>query len=145
MSDFQKGWVIPDDPSDLAPLPALLKGGADIAVYDRRGKGFGSFSCITSSPFAFSFFESWEQCRQAMVEARSALLKNCHSRAKRLSAELEHISTIPTADFPDGKAIEEEGVQREEGQQQEEGVEGEAQQKEVTPAKTEYKRPSRRN
>jgi hypothetical protein len=139
MSDFQKRWVIPDDPSDLAPLPALLKGGSEVAVYDRKRKEFGNFSCLAGSPFALHIFEGWEQCRQAMVAGHSALLKNCHSRAKRLSAELEHISTIPTADFPDGKAIEEEGVQREEG------IEGEAQQKEVTPAKTEYKRPLRRS
>ena len=134
----QQVWVIPGNPIDMAPLPALRNGEA-LAFYERRTQTFGDF---VKDPFAaISTYSDFESCRAAMIAERSAMLEDLNRTCRDLAASIEHIKTIPTATFPNvSREVREEG-QQEEAQKQEE-AEGQ-QQKEVKPAPELKKRPSR--
>ena len=140
----QQVWIIPGDPSDMAPLPALLKNGDQVAFYDRRKQAFGSFvkdsiGFVLTEGQSFSDFES---CRAAMIAERSAMLEDLNKTCRDLAASIEHIKTIPTATFPNvSREVREQDQGQEEAQKQEE-AEGQ-QQKEMKPAPELKKRPSR--
>jgi hypothetical protein len=130
-------WAIPPDPEDMAPLPALLRidhKGEHFALYCRHGKEFGLFEWVH-----LATFDTFEQCRAAMIEARTEALRETREHARKLAASIEHVRTIPAAPFPD--------VSREvpEAQQQQQEAEGQekAPAKEVAP-KPLLKRPSRK-
>lgn len=136
----KQAWVIPTDPMDLAPLPALLRG-EEIAIFCRKQKTFGAFSG-PSLTLLCSVYTDFESCRLAMIEGRTQILRDTHDHAKYLAATIEHIRTIPTASFPN---VERE-VRKQEGQQEEGQGQQEAQAEEVKPAaKPELKRPLRKN
>lgn len=84
-------------------------------------------------------FDTFEQCRAAMIEARTEALHETREHARKLAASIEHVRTIPAASFPD--------VVREvpEAQQQQQEAEGQekAQAQKVAP-KALLKRPSRK-
>lgn len=138
----QQVWIIPGDPSDMAPLPALKKGEA-LAFYERRTQTFSDF---VRDPFAaISTYSDFESCRAAMIAERSAMLEDLNKTCRQLAASIEHIKTIPTATFPNvSREVREQdqGQGQEEAQKQEE-AEGQQQQKEVKPAPELKRRPSR--
>lgn len=135
----QQVWIIPGNPSDMAPLPALLKDGDQIAFYDRREQAFGSF---VKDPFAaIDFYSDFESCRAAMIAERSAMLEDLNRTCRDLAASIEHIKSIPTATFPNvGREVREQDQGQEEAQKQEEA---EGQRQEVRPAPELKKKPSR--
>ena len=136
----QQVWVIPGDPNDMAPLPALLKGENQIAFYERKKQTFGLFA---KDPFAtVEGYSSFEACRAAMITERSAMLEDLNRTCRDLAASIEHIKTIPTATFPNvSREVREQDQGQEEAQKQEE-AEGQRQE-EVKPAPEPKKRPSR--
>lgn len=128
---IQQVWAIPLDPEDMAPLPALLRDFIDVAFYDRKKKCFGDFVELFPDPV----FGTFEQCRAAIIEARTQALYETREHARKLAASIEHIRTIPTAQFPDVvREVPEAQQQKAEGQEK-------AQASEVKPA---LKRPSRK-
>jgi hypothetical protein len=137
MSDSpEQVWIIPSDPADLAPLPALIKDGR-IAHYIRKPKEFGAFSLHDGLDCTWG---SFEECRAAMIEVRMAAFKETREHARKLAASIEHIKIIPTASFPNVVREVPEAQQQQEGEGQEE-----AKAEEVKPAKPALRRPSRRN
>jgi hypothetical protein len=163
MSDsVERFWVIPSDLDDMEPLPALFKNKTDIAFYNRKRKCFNDYDrlpfvtealercfddespvpmrgmvayCSALDVLAYSTFE---ECRAAMIEARTQALKEARRHSHELAISIEHIRTIPPALFPN--------VIREvpEAQQQEAQEQKEAQAKEVK-AKPALRRPSRKS
>lgn len=133
----QPVWVIPCDPSDMAPLPAIMEEGSRFAVYDRHKKEFGSMETQPYAPY-----DSFEACRAAMIAERSQALRAMQDESRQLAASIEHIRTIPNATFPNvQREVREQGQQeQQEAQERQEKVE---RRQEVTPAKTELKRPRR--
>jgi hypothetical protein len=132
----QQAWIIPGNPSDMAPLPAL-KNGEALAFYERRTQTFGDF---VKDPFAaISTYSDFESCRAAMIVERSAMLDDLNKTCRDLAASIEHIRTIPTATFPNvSREVREQGQQKEEAKAQEE-----TKAKEVKPAPELKKGPSR--
>jgi hypothetical protein len=92
----QEVWIIPGDPSDLAPLPAIFRLG-QIALYDRKQQVFGKFSGYSAGVARYATFE---ECRAAMLAERSGLLEELNATCRELAASIEHTRTIPTATFP---------------------------------------------
>lgn len=165
MSDsIEQAWVIPSNLDDMEPLPALFKNKTDIAFYDRKRKCFNDYDrlpfvtealelcfddespvpmrgmvayCSALDVLAYSTFE---ECRAAMIEARTAALKEAREHSRLLAASIEHIRTIPTAPFPDVIREVPEAQQQEEAQEQKE-----AEAEQVKPAKPTLKRPVRKN
>jgi hypothetical protein len=130
----QHVWVIPSDPQDMAPLPALQDGELGLlAVYDRKEKAFDAFELA----FGASVHATFDGCRMAMINARTAALNEAREHARHVAATIEHIRNLPVAAFPSHALHDLQ-------QQQEEAVQEEAQAEEVKPAKAELKRPSRR-
>jgi hypothetical protein len=131
----QQAWIIPGNPSDMAPLPVLKKGEA-LAFYERRTQTFGDFA---KDPFAaISTYSDFESCRAAMIAERSAMLEDLNKTCRDLAASIEHIKTIPTATFPNvSREV------REQGQQEEAKTQEETKAEEVKPAPELKKRPTR--
>ena len=92
----QEVWIIPGDPSDMAPLPAIFRLG-QIALYDRKQQVFGKFSGYSAGAARYATFE---ECRAAMLAERSGLLEELNATCRELAASIEHTRTIPTATFP---------------------------------------------
>jgi hypothetical protein len=92
----QEVWIIPGDPSDMAPLPAIFRLG-QIALYDRKQQVFGKFSGYSAGVARYATFE---ECRAAMLAERSGLLGELNATCRELAASIEHTRTIPTATFP---------------------------------------------
>jgi hypothetical protein len=132
----QQAWIIPGNPSDMAPLPVLKKGEA-LAFYERRTQTFGDF---VKDPFAaISTYSDFESCRAAMIVERSAMLDDLNKTCRELAASIEHIKTIPTATFPNvSREVREQGQQQEEAKAQEE-----TKAEEVKPAPELKKKPLR--
>ena len=93
----QRVWVIPEDPQDLAPLPALLINGINARLFDRRKKMFGDLIEF----YLPSCYSTWEECRTAMIEGRIEAYNDTRAHAGVLARSIEHIRIIPAADFPD--------------------------------------------
>ena len=92
----QEVWIIPGDPSDMAPLPAIFRLG-QIALYDRKQQVFGKSSGYSAGVARYATFE---ECRAAMLAERSGLLEELNATCRELAASIEHTRTIPTATFP---------------------------------------------
>jgi aminoglycoside phosphotransferase (APT) family kinase protein len=122
----------------MAPLPVLVRGFNDIAFYYRKKKCFGEIICNFIDPNVV-VYSTFEQCRAAMVEARTEALHETREHARKLAASIEHVRTIPTAPFPDvSREVPEAQQQQQEAERQEK-----APAKEVAP-KPLLKRPSRK-
>jgi hypothetical protein len=93
----QEVWIIPGDPSNMAPLPAIFRLG-QIALYDRKRQVFGKFSGYSAGVARYATFE---ECRAAILAERSELLEELNATCRELAASIEHTRTIPTATFPD--------------------------------------------
>jgi hypothetical protein len=101
----QEVWIIPGDPSDMAPLPVLRKSGGHFAVYDRRTQTFGEFIATNwlvprDGKGNVPYWSTFEECRAAMLAERSGLLEELNATCRELAASIEHTRTIPTATFP---------------------------------------------
>jgi hypothetical protein len=114
-------WVMPDDPNDLAPLPALKRGERLFADYSRREKTFGDFY----EDLFLETYPSFDECRAAMIDARVEQLDEAREHARNLANAIEHIRTIPATPFPS------DALQHNLQQQQEEAVQEEAKTEEV--------------
>jgi hypothetical protein len=128
----QQVWVIPGDPNDLAPLPALQLGERLFADYNRREKTFGDFY----EHLFLKAYSTFDECRAAMIEARTVAYDEARAHAGVLARSIEHIRTIPTATFPNVIREVSEAQQQEPEEEKTEG------QKEVKPA---LRRPSRKS
>jgi hypothetical protein len=100
-------WIIPGDPSDMAPLPVLRKNNGHFAVYDRRTQTFGEFIATNWLVPRFidgkgnvPYWSTFEECRAAMLAERSGLLEELNAQCRRLAASIEHTRTIPSQSFP---------------------------------------------
>ena len=93
----QEVWIIPGDPSNMAPLPAIFRLG-QIALYDRKQQVLGRFSGYSAG---VALYATFEECRAAMLAERSELLEELNATCRELAASIEHTRTIPTATFPD--------------------------------------------
>jgi hypothetical protein len=105
-------WVIPSDPNDMAPLPALLNDLTyETALWSRRDRVFKRAGCDLLS----GTYDSFEDCRSAMIRARTDALNEARGHARVLAAQIEHIRTIPPATFPNviREAPQEEAPQEE--------------------------------
>lgn len=138
MSDSVKQvWAIPLDPGDMAPLPVLVDEQNECWDYDRKKRKFehaGKFylNCGDCYP-------TFEECRAAMIEARTAALKEAREHSRLLAASIEHIRTIPSAPFPDViREVREASQEEAQGQK-------EAQAEQVKPAKPVLNRPTRKS
>lgn len=97
MSDsIEQVWIVPGDPSDMAPLPALFSPG-QIALYDRKQQVFGEFSGYSAG---VTYYATFEECRTAMLAERSGLLEELNATCRELAASIEHTRTIPSQSFP---------------------------------------------
>lgn len=111
----ERAWIIPGDPSDMAPLPVLFDLGNQVAIYDRKQQVFGKFSECSAV-----LHSTFEECRTAMLAERSGLLKELNATCRNLAASIEHTRTIPTATFPNvQREVREEGQQGQEKAQAE--------------------------
>lgn len=139
MSDsVKKIWAIPLDPNDMAPLPVFIDEQNECWDYNRNTRKFEH-----AGEFYFNYGDSYptfEECRAAMIEARTAALRGVREHSRLLAASIEHIRTIPTAPFPDVIREVPEAQQQEETQEQKE-----AEAEQVKPAKPTLKRPVRKN
>lgn len=147
-SQPQQGWIIPLDPEDMAPLPALLLADGRFSLYDRKRKCFDDPTALFPGSSGF-LFESFESCRQAMIEVRAQALQESQQHCRKLALSIEHIRTIPTATFPNvQREVRAQGQQEQQegqGQKKEQG-QGQERQPEVTQApKPELKRPTRKS
>lgn len=132
----QQVWIIPGNPSDMAPLP-VLKNGEALAFYERRTQTFGDF--VKDSFAAIDTYSDFESCRAAMITERSAMLDDLNKTCRDLAASIEHIKAIPTATFPNvSREVRKQGQQQEEAKTQEE-----AKAEEVKPAPELKKKPTR--
>ena len=111
----QEVWIIPGDPSDMAPLPAIFRLG-QIALYDRKQQVFGKFSGYSAGVARYATFE---ECRAAMLAERSGLLEELNATCRELAASIEHTRTIPTQSFPNVQREVREGQQGQEKAQAE--------------------------
>jgi hypothetical protein len=134
-SSVKQVWVIPSDPNDLAPLPALVDGDSRFSYYNRREGQFGAG--VLSLDVAYATFQC---CREAMIAARTKALEEARQHTRLLATTIEHLRFIPATPFPSDVTREVPEAQHQEAQGQEE-----ASAEEVKPAKTELKRPSRRS
>ena len=134
----QQVWVIPEDPNDMAPLPAL-QNGAKFSFWDRRRKQFGPWEDGVCHELFQPVHATFEECRVAMIAARTEELSQFRQHSRKLAASIEHIRTIPTAAFPNVSTE----VREQEGQQEVEEQE-KAQAKKVKAEPTLKQRPSRR-
>lgn len=109
MSDsIEQVWIIPADPLDMAPLPALKHDDTHFSDYNRHKQLFGE-------PYEHMFmatYGTFEECRRAMLDMRTGTLDEANQYCRQVAASIEHIQTIPTATFPN--------VQREVRQEQQE-------------------------
>jgi hypothetical protein len=101
----QEVWIIPGDPSDMAPLPVLRKNSGHFAVYDRRTQTFGEFIATNwlvprDDKRNVPYWSTFEECRAAMLAERSGLLEELNAQCRELAASIEHTRTIPTQSFP---------------------------------------------
>ena len=134
----QQVWIIPGDPSDMAPLPALRYGETRFSDYNRRKQVFGDMYEHLFMPT----YDTFEECRAAMIGLRTGTLEEANQYCRQLAASIEHIKTIPTATFPNvSREVREQDQGQEEAQKQEE-AEGQRQE-EVKPAPELKRRPSR--
>jgi hypothetical protein len=135
-------WIIPGDPSDMAPLPVLRKNGGHFAVYDRRTQTFDEFIATNwlvprkvsasyddkesvlhlASHNANKYWSTFEECRAAMLAERSELLEELNATCRELAASIEHTRTIPTQSFPNVQREVREEQQGQEKAQAEEKV-----------------------
>ncbi len=134
-------WVMPLQREDLVPLPALsFRPARDrrfLSFYDRHKKVFPP---PQEEPI-IEHYATFEDCRAQMLIVKRGLLEQLHTRTRETAQIIEHLRTIPTADFPD--VIREV---REAEQGQEEATEGRQEEKaQAEQVKTDPKRPSRRN
>ena len=139
--DEQQVWIIPGDPNDMAPLPALRHGNTLFSVYNRRQQAFGNVYEHSS----MQTYDTFELCRAAMIVERSAMLEDLNKHCRHIAQSIEHIRTIPPAPFPNvSREVREQGQQQEKAKGPEEKAQG--RQEEVKQAKPELKqRPPRRN
>ncbi len=98
-------WIIPGDPSDMAPLPVLRKNNGHFAVYDRRTQTFGEFIATNwlvprDGKGNVPYWSTFEECRAAMLAERSGLLEELNATCRELAASIEHTRTIPSQSFP---------------------------------------------
>jgi hypothetical protein len=114
----QEVWIIPGDPSNMAPLPAIFRLG-QIALYDRKRQVFGKFSGYSAGVARYATFE---ECRAAILAERSELLEELNATCRELAASIEHTRTIPTATFPNVQREVREEQQGQEKAQAEEKV-----------------------
>jgi aminoglycoside phosphotransferase (APT) family kinase protein len=124
-------WIIPGDPSDMAPLPVLRRNDGFFAAYDRKTQTFGQFAGMNwqvprDDKGNVFYWPTFEECRAAMLAERSGLLEELNAQCRRLAASIEHTRTIPTATFPN--------VQREVREEQEQQGQEKAQAEKVPDA-----------
>lgn len=131
----QEVWIIPGDPSDMAPLPAIFRLG-QTALYDRKQQVFGKFSGYSTGVARYATFE---ECRAAMLAERSGLLEELNATCRELAASIEHTRTIPTATFPN---VQREVREEQQGQEKAQAEKGPDAGEKVKPALTQP--PSRR-
>lgn len=119
-NSIEKVWVVPEDPQDLAPLPALLIDGINVRLFDRHKKTLGDLIEFYMPPC----YSTWEECRTAMIEGRTRAFHDARAHAGVLARSIEHIRIIPAADFPDVlpevPEAEQQERQEKEAQEQEE-------------------------
>lgn len=140
--DIKQVWWEAQSLGDLAPLPALVRG-RSIALFDRKAKHFGPWVPYLGSP-GFLCHESFAECRNAMVKHRSLCLDTLREKARLTASEIEHIRSLPIAEFPDAPQVQAQPEpEAAEGEGEEGGVQEEVKQEEVKPEPT--KRPSRRS
>ena len=131
----QQVWIIPGDPNDMAPLPALQYNETSFSDYNRRKQVFGDRYEHSFMPT----YETFEECRAAMIDLRTGTLEEANQYCRQLAASIEHIKTIPTATFPHvSREVREQGQQQEEAKAQEK-----AEAEEVKPALELKKKPTR--
>ncbi len=146
MSDSIKHvWITPGDPNDMAPLPAIQYGDDLFRDYDRRT---GAFSESTYTHPFIATFDTFEECRAAMIELRTQWLKESRENSRQLAASIEHIRSLPHAKFPDViREVREAPQEEAQGQEEAKAEETVTPQPEAEPAKGEakpaLKRPSR--
>ena len=126
----QQVWIIPGDPSDMAPLPAIKHGDALFSDYNRREQAFGGMY----EHLFMQTYDTFESCRAAMIAERSAMLEDLNKHCRELAASIEHIKTIPPTPFPNvSPEVREQGQQQKQAQGQQEKTEGKQEKVKATP------------
>lgn len=129
----QQGWVIPADPTDLAPLPVLMHGDNFFSDYNRQKREFGG----VYEHLLLQSYPTFEECRAAMIDARIEALGHFRSHTRLLANTIEHLRFIPATPFPSDVTREVPEAERQEAEGEEKAAE------EVKPAKTDLRRPRR--
>jgi hypothetical protein len=119
-SDLRQVWV--RDPEGMAPLPALLDSEHKLSVYDRRVEKFGWAAHAFSK---VSLFDTFEECRAAMIEESSTMLKEQNAACRQLAQSIEHLKTIPVSPFPQFDVIPEVSGSQKEDQAKSKEAQGE--------------------
>jgi hypothetical protein len=119
-SDLRQVWA--RDPEGMAPLPALLDSEHKLSVYDLRVKKFGRAGHTFSE---VRLFDTFEECRAAMVQENSRMLKEQNAACRRLARSIEHLKTIPASPFPQPSVIPEVSEPQEEDQAKSKEAQGE--------------------
>jgi hypothetical protein len=145
MSDKQL-WMIPFHREDMEPSPVLLDERNEFWDFDRKSKTF--VKDPVEDLFRPTCYDTFEECRAAMIEGRTQALDESREHSRYLAASIEHIRSLPHAQFPDViREVREAPQEEAEGQEEAKAEETVAPQPEVEPAKGEarpaLKRPSR--
>jgi hypothetical protein len=93
-------WVMPSDPADLAPLPAILHsyddGAGFISEYDRKSKQF-----LLGYTLCEVYFHVFETCRLAMLDRQSAVLAKAKDEYMNQASIYSHLDSMVPAAYPE--------------------------------------------
>lgn len=102
-ASLHKFWIVPSDPKDLEPLPALVtdvRGLPDGALFpfDRKKREFNTNDPHDSR--LIELYSTFEECRHAMMAQWLDDLQDATFNARHAAGVVEHLRTIPTQSFP---------------------------------------------
>lgn len=102
-ASLHRFWIVPSDPKDLEPLPALVtdvRGLPDGALFlfDRKKREFDMSA--PHDPGHVTLYRTFEECRSAMIEQWWDSFSNMNRNVRHAASVIEHLRTIPTQSFP---------------------------------------------
>jgi hypothetical protein len=94
-------WIVPTDPADLAPLPAILHTYTEheiiVSEYDRKSKQF----LLAERERRTTACKTFEECRQLMLQRQRAVLLKAKEEYRNQASVFSHLDNMPPAAYPE--------------------------------------------
>jgi hypothetical protein len=94
-------WVMPSDPADLAPLPAILHSYTEheiiVSEYDRKSKQF----LLAERERRTQAFKNFATCRLAMLDRQSTVLEKAKAEYQNQASIYSHLDSMVPAAYPE--------------------------------------------